>query len=280
VAALRLAGLINPWIPPFAWQANLVGGFLFGIGMVVAATCVTGLFYKLGHGMLGTLVAMVTWAIGDILTYLGPLSPLREMLNADPIAAANGQSATVINLFGTTIGIVLVAITGAAIAFWLWRAEWIADGKFWSWPHLGLATGLFSGLAWLLAQAGGSDYTYGTSSVPTSVWLWITNGAALWSVWITVALLAIAPGALLAAKFSGTLWIRGETPRRYGELAVGGLLMGIGAALAGGCNLGHGLVGVPLLSLGSITTVAAMLPGVWVAHWLSIKVFGSTKATA
>jgi uncharacterized membrane protein YedE/YeeE len=110
--------------------------------------------------------------------------------------------------------------------------------------------------------------------------LWITNGAALWSVWITVALLAIAPGALLAAKFSGTLWIRGETPRRYGELAVGGLLMGIGAALAGGCNLGHGLVGVPLLSLGSITTVAAMLPGVWVAHWLSIKVFGSTKETA
>ena len=30
----------------------------FGAGMVVASTCVTGLFYKLGHGMLGTLVAL------------------------------------------------------------------------------------------------------------------------------------------------------------------------------------------------------------------------------
>ena len=34
--------------------------------------------------------------------------------------------------------------------------------------------------------------------------------------------------------------------------------MGIGAALAGGCNLGHSMVGVPLLSMGSIVTTLAM----------------------
>jgi len=41
--------------------------------------------------------------------------------------------------------------------------------------------------------------------------------------------------------------------------------MGIGAAISGGCNLGHSLVGVPLLSLGSMTTTLAMLLGVFLA---------------
>jgi uncharacterized membrane protein YedE/YeeE len=85
------------------------------------------------------------------------------------------------------------------------------------------------------------------------------------SLWIPVSLISLIPGAFLAATFSGTLWLRGESLRRYAELAAGGLLMGIGAGLAGGCNLGHGLVGVPLLSLGSITTVISMTLGVWLA---------------
>jgi uncharacterized membrane protein YedE/YeeE len=41
--------------------------------------------------------------------------------------------------------------------------------------------------------------------------------------------------------------------------------MGIGAGIAGGCNLGHSLVGVPLLSLGSMATTLAMIAGVFLA---------------
>jgi uncharacterized membrane protein YedE/YeeE len=65
VNGLWWLGLIEPWIPPFVWQANLFGGILFGVGMVVAASCITGLFYKLGHGMLGTLAGLAAWALGD-----------------------------------------------------------------------------------------------------------------------------------------------------------------------------------------------------------------------
>ncbi len=56
VSGMKALGWITPWIPPFAWKANIVGGVIFGVGMVVASSCITGLFYKLGHGMLGTLV--------------------------------------------------------------------------------------------------------------------------------------------------------------------------------------------------------------------------------
>lgn len=265
-------GWISPWIPPFAWPANITGGIIFGIGMVVASTCITGLFYKLGHGMLGTLVALVTWAAGDILTYLGPLAPLRETLNRNPLAV-NGQSATALNLFGP-VGGVLVGLLGVAVAVWLWRSPRAGRGKLWDWGRLGLAVGLFTGLAWLLARAGGETYTYGTSGVPSSLFLSLTGRGPLWSVWIAVALVSLIPGAFLAAKLSGTLWVRGESTRRYLELGAGGFLMGIGAAIAGGCNLGHALVGVPLLSMGSITTTLSMVAGVWLADRAAAGNFG------
>lgn len=263
VAGLRALGWIDPWIPPFAWPANIVGGMIFGIGMVVAASCITGLFYKLGHGMLGTLVALATWAIGDIITYRGPLAPLREMLNA-PQIAVNAQSATLPNLLGTG-GVVLVILIGALVAVWLWRSPRRSRGEYWGWPRLGAVVGLFTGLVWLVAKAGGANYTYGTSSVPTNIFVALTEGSPGGSLWIPVALVSLIPGAFLAAITSGTLWVRGESMRRYIGLAGGGFLMGIGAGIAGGCNLGHSLVGVPLLAMGSIATTVSMAVGVWLA---------------
>ena len=258
-------GWIEPWIPPFVWQANLLGGFIFGIGMVIGATCITGLFYKLGHGMVGVLVGLAAWAVGDILIYLGPLQPLREVLRSAPIAV-DGESATVLNVFGPS-GWILLLIVGVLTVLFLLRSPLKERGKLWNWLLLGTATGIFMSLAWLPARIGGSNYTYGTSGVPSALFLFFLSGGKGNgdSYWIPVALICLIPGAFIASRLAGTFWLRGETGRRYSELAIGGLLMGIGAGIAGGCNLGHSLVGVPLLSLGSITTTIAMAVGVFTA---------------
>jgi hypothetical protein len=42
--------------------------------------------------------------------------------------------------------------------------------------------------------------------------------------------------------------------------------MGVGGSIAHGCNIGHGLTGVPLLSLGSVLAVAGMVAGA-LATW-------------
>jgi uncharacterized membrane protein YedE/YeeE len=97
------------------------------------------------------------------------------------------------------------------------------------------------------------------------VYLAVLEGVDL-SPWIPITLISLIPGAFIAARHSRTLWVRGEHWRRYTELALGGFLMGVGAAFAGGCNLGHSLIGIPLLSLGSITTTLAMAVGVFMAH--------------
>ncbi|MCI0395076.1 MAG: YeeE/YedE family protein [Chloroflexi bacterium] len=268
VQGLVALGWIEPGLPPFAWPANVAGGVLFGVGMVVAASCITGLFYKLGHGMVGTLAGLAGWAAGDLLVYRGPLNPWREVLQRLPVTV-NGQNATVINVFGPA-GWLLLAVVGLAAAVYLWRSPRAGRKPNWGWPALGLATGLVTAAAWLLARAGGADYTYGTSGVPSQMMAALLGeSGAGGSPWIPVALVSIVAGAFLAAWRAGTLWVRGETTRRYLELAAGGLLMGIGAGIAGGCNLGHSLVGVPLLALGSITTTLAMLVGVFLASQAS-----------
>ena len=42
---------------------------------------------------------------------------------------------------------------------------------------------------------------------------------------------------------------------------AGGIGLGVGASLAAGCTVGHGLTGVPLLAPGSIVTLAAIFAG-------------------
>ncbi|MFZ0548464.1 MAG: YeeE/YedE family protein [Candidatus Promineifilaceae bacterium] len=266
VQGMRLLGWIDPWIPPFNLQANLLGGTLFGVGMVTASSCITGLFYKLGHGMLGALVGLAAWALGDLIAYKGPLAGLREGLTAAPLTVNGGETATVLNTAGPGGGVVLLLV-GTAVLYYLWRSPQHGRGKYWGWLLLGLATGLMVSAAWLLADIGGTDYPYGTSGVPTEAVEAVLNGGqGSGSLWIPVALVSLIPGSFLAAWRAGTLWVRGETPSRYVQLAAGGLMMGIGAGIAGGCNLGHSLVGVPLLSLGSITSTAAMFLGVALAH--------------
>ena len=79
-------------------------------------------------------------------------------------------------------------------------------------------------------------------------------------------LLGIVAGGTLSARTAGGFWLRGEEPVRYLQLVAGGLLLGAGGWIAGGCNLGHGLSGVAQLNVSSFVVVVAMVAGVWVAR--------------
>lgn len=81
-------------------------------------------------------------------------------------------------------------------------------------------------------------------------------------MWIPLGLVSLLPGAVVAAATRQKWWLRGESGVRYAQLGAGGVIMGVGAAIAGGCNLGHSMVGVPLLSVGSIVTTVAIIAGV------------------
>lgn len=208
VQLFRLTGLIDPFIPPLAPAAALSGGLLFGAGMVIAKTCISGIFYKLGAGMLGMIVALVAWAAGDIITWRGPLSDLRERLNSDPIMATasdGSQEAATVGSWLGPIGIVLVILAGLGLATWVARDEAVAvpshDALTGRAPklrgaRLGFATAGVMTVAWLLVRWHGGDYIYGTSGVPSQLWNRVVNGGDI-SWWIPLALISVIPAHCL-----------------------------------------------------------------------------------
>ena len=60
--------------------------------------------------------------------------------------------------------------------------------------------------------------------------------------------------------------MRGESARRFAGLFAGGLLLGAGGIIAGGCNLGHGLSGMAQLNVSSSVAVLSMIGGVGLAR--------------
>ena len=243
---------------------NIVGGLMIGVGMAIGRTCASGLFYKLGTGMLGASVGIVGWIAGELVA--------TRVDVPGPTVLGGGTEGTFTDLLGIPrlVGAIVLLAVVIGVCVLLARREGgdeprsAFDGSQpdarWSWQRTGIAVGAMVVVGWLLA--GVSDTSFGPSTVGASAS--VQAGSPLW--WLIAFLVGLVPGANLAARRSGDLHVRGETPVRYGQLVVGGFLLGAGGFIAGGCNLGHGLSGAAQLNVASWVAVAAMAVGVGVTR--------------
>ncbi len=234
--------------------ANVVGGLIIGVGMVVARSCVSGLFYKLGSGMLGALVGLAGWAAGELLA--------RQFTLPGPTVLPGGEAATLPGVLGLPrLLVAALLLTSVAIALRRRPGRQSPDHDWqWGWRRIGVGLGVAITAGWALAALGGSSFG------PSSVGAVASVAGGSPNYWLITFLLGIVAGGTLSARTAGGFWLRGEEPVRYLQLAAGGLLLGAGGWIAGGCNLGHGLSGVAQLNISSLVVVAAMVAGVWVAH--------------
>ncbi len=224
---------------------NVVGGVLIGLGMVVARSCVSGLFYKLGAGMLGALVGLTAWALGELAATTVDLG--------GPTVLSGGTSATIPAVLGVPRVVVAVALLAVALLVGRrFRGRDRSAPASWGWERVGVALGVVTLAGWLLAGLGGSRFGPSTVGAAQSVRAGAVN------VWLVAFLVGLVAGSWLVARRRGEWWPRGERPVRYLQLAVGGFLLGAGGWVAGGCNLGHGLSGAAQLNVSSWVVVAAM----------------------
>lgn len=234
---------------------NIAGGLIIGAGMVIAITCASGLFFKLGAGMLGALVGVAGWALGD--GWVG--APVRDRISDDTVLDS-GASATIPGWLGVNRWFIVVPVVALVVALLFARRGATRDrpGREWqwAWPLAGMALGVVLVAGWVLAGVGNG--AFGPSTVGT-VSRWV-DGDPSW--WIIGFVAFIVAGSNIAARTAGVTWIRGETLPRYVGLGVGGLLLGVGGQVGGGCNLGHGLSGVAQLNVSSWVVVAAVIVGI------------------
>jgi len=279
---------LNP--KPFLWAAVIVGGFIFGIGMVLAAGCASGTTYRVGEGMVGSLIALLGLMIGTVVTKLGALSWLDSLLKTDifkaitttdlgvdpgPYLKEGSTSLTLANMLGLNPWILVGIIAAVVLIVLIWKRENEAtknEGslydkifkKGWNWWVTGIAVGIVGLMAFPIFK----NYALGVSGGWFSFLNTLITGDANNLNWFAFLVMGIIVGSAISALIAGEFKLRAPTGKRIIQQFIGGLVMGIGAIIGTACNIGHILTGIPQLSVGSIVGGIFIILGSWVAAYL------------
>ncbi len=283
---MAATGAIDPNPKPILWAGNLVGSFIFGIGMVIAGGCASGVTYRVGEGMVGAMSAVVGLTLAAMATATGFLKPVKEWLQTAK-TPAEGPNETIASILGLDYEVVAIGLAVVLGGVWWYLARKNAtEGGYkanegaslfdrifkigWGWFPTGVGIALVGMVAFPLSAEAGRNYPLGI----TSGWLKIGqmfqpsvpfDDSLKWDMWLIVG---IVVGAAIAAFIAKELKLRVPPARMLAQAFVGGALMGFGAVCSTGCNIGHILSGVPLLSIGSILAGIAIVLGAWLAAYV------------
>ena len=81
-------------------------------------------------------------------------------------------------------------------------------------------------------------------------------------------MIGVVIGAAIAAIIAGEFKLRAPRAKRLIQQFIGGLLLGIGAVINFGCNIGHILSGVPQLAVSSIIGGFFIIIGAWITAYV------------
>jgi hypothetical protein len=267
---------LNP--KPLSWGANIIGGFMFGIGMVLAGGCASGTTYRVGEGMVGSFVALLGFMISSVIAGLGALSGVKSYLQDTTKITIAGKSPTLANIIGADpwIIVIVIAIVGIGVLAWKRGGGEKTEGSLsekifkrgWAWWATGIAIGIIAIIAFPASAATGRNYSLGITGGWQTFLNTLIKGDANILSWETFLVIGVVIGAAIAAGIAGEFKLRAPGPGRLLQQFVGGLLLGIGAVIANGCNIGHILSGVPQLSIGSIIAGFSIIMGCWVTAYI------------
>ena len=299
VIALEALGKINlsgETFPPyrsanFAWPRYLVGGLLFGLGMVLASGCGNKTLVRVGGGNLKSLTVLI---IAMVASYLMLWTPLFEKaflpwiqpltINLVQHGVASQELGTVVSgLFGyassrgfnMTIAILVAisllifvfksrdfrggfdnilggAVIGAAVV-----AGWYVTGG-----ALGQAWKEFADMSTdVPSRVQVQSYTF-ISPLGDSLRYLLNPGKLTLLNFGVMALTGVIIGSFIYALVSRSFRI--EWFASFGDFvnhAIGGVLMGIGGVLSMGCTVGQAITGISTLAIGSMLTFIAIVIG-------------------
>lgn len=257
------------------WASHVLGGLLFGVGMVLASGCGAKTLVRLGGGNLKSLVVLLVMGLAGFMTLRGLTAVWRDA-TVDKLVLQLPASQDLPSLLGLpplalaaalALPLLFFALRGATRTLWLG----------------GLGVGLLATLLWALTSrfAFVSEhpvtlepfFAATTNNRPESFsFVGPTAGLLDWLLYFSdsnkrlsvgvVSVLGVIVGGAAAALASREF--RWEGFRQTDDLVnhlVGALLMGVGGVMAVGCTFGQGITGLSTLSLGSLLAVAGIVAG-------------------
>ncbi len=272
-------GLVSP-----AGTSVIVGAFIFGIGMQLGGGCASGTLFTVGGGNARMLVTLLFFILGSVIAthHIGwwfalpslPPTSIVQSLGLFPalilsLALFAGIAAVSVVLERRRHGVLeLIASNGEHGAGRFLRGPWPLVWGAVALALLNFATLALAGRPWGVTSAfalwGAKAFeSLGIAVDQWAFWQADANAKALaapvWQDVTSVMDFGIMIGALLAAGLAGRFAPSLKIPARSLVAAViGGLLLGYGARLAYGCNIGAYFSGIASGSLhGWLWLVAA-----------------------
>jgi uncharacterized membrane protein YedE/YeeE len=252
----------------------IVGGLMFGVGMILTRGCASRLLILSANGNLRALLSGLIFAVVAQSSLSGALMPARiaisewSTLDGGPgrdllaMAGAGHMTGLAIGLLSFVIAIYFVSrSTSKPVMLWVG----------------GIGTGLSVAAAW-----GFTQWVAKNSFEPIQIQGLTFSGPS--AEWLMRVLQSPAPkigfefgllpgvflgsflGALAGKEFQLEGFKDGYSMRRY---IVGAVLMGFGSMLAGGCAIGAGVTGGAIFALTAWVTLVGMWLGAGLTdRWL------------
>jgi uncharacterized membrane protein YedE/YeeE len=250
----------------------IVGGLVFGAGMIMTRGCASRLLVLSANGNLRALLSGLIFAVTAQASLAGGLAPLRIAISGWwTIEGGPARDLLAITSVGPWGGLIAGLVWLAAALWYSVRSGW----GLWKWAG-GIGAGLMVAAGWW--------FTYGVSAAsfqvvpvqgltfsgPSAEWLMRVVSQPGGPVGFDFGLMpGVFAGSFLGAWLGGDLKLEGFKDgygmRRY---IAGALLMGFGAMLAGGCAVGAGVTGGAVFALTAWLSLASMWVGAGLTDWL------------
>ena len=172
------------------------------------------------------------------------------------------------NSIAETFGFSVWPLVVLLVAVTLWVvAKELRKPKRWHPFVTAVLIGLIALLAWPLSEATGRMFGLGITSPTANILQFLVAGQSKVLNWGVFLVLGIFLGSLIAAKASREFRVRAADAQTTLRSGFGGLLMGVGASMAGGCSIGNGLVMTAMMTWQGWIGLVFMILGVWTASW-------------
>ncbi len=236
--------------------AIVVGGLLFGAGMVLARGCASRLTVLTGTGNLRALTVILVFALTAHATLKGVLSSLRTGLGAVTLPLESATLPGTPLLWTALIAVAAIAVIlrsgnrprallGGALIGALVPLAWVGTGYVLYDDFDPIA---LQGLSFTAPAADTLFFTAASTAVSANFGIGLIGGVVV--------------GSLIASLAFGSFrWQSFTAPAETGRYLFGAVLMGFGGVLAGGCTVGAGLSGIPTLSLSALAAIASIVVG-------------------
>lgn len=259
--------------------AVIVGSFIFGIGIILAGGCATGTWYRAGEGLVGSWMALAAYMLVAAMMRTGPLASVSEKFYG-----VQFEENSIAGTFGISTWVLIVPFV-ALVAFIIFRElkkpkvkipglkpkktglAHVLFEKRWN-PFMTAAIiGLIATMAWPLSVGAGRMFGLGITAPSANILQYLVTGDLNFINWGVFLVLGIFLGSLFGAKMSGEFRFRMPDVKTGIKSVSGGLMMGFGASLAGGCSIGNGLVMTAMMTWSGWISLLFMILGTWTASY-------------